>query len=1026
MNLSVWHVQRQKRYHAKGMLSDIIGGLIQSHARRIIFLPTNRTDRRLLFSCRAALLKTGCLCTVVYASDLSEQFRGNYQSDPSRYWTSLKEDGRVLDADLLLHIYQAAGVTLRASHKTYLLESGKVKEEDTKPLQEEDALVCRTDVEEWLAPLRSPARVAAEEAQLQQYTKYLVIGYTTTEHTAHGQPNCATAAVNYVIATAMMDDEGHTLLPWVYHEARGELRLPSLDRYDVLVLHGAKRFLLFCWQDPELVRFLRRGGRVWCTQQAEYILEAQRVKSGGNQLENVALKYGFHTPPSSVIGQTKEELPFSFHRRFLVEAVTATRGVFQGQLTKAVRQSQLLCAAHRMDALLAMTAMEYSGIFIDIKEAERQSLVLQNSASVIDQALQAYVPTEVPQDMRLSFDWTSVTVMHAYLFGGKITIGLTTSARTKWSWLNNLVHLCFRFGHWDQLSSEVHLRRYVALSGLEATSNVTKRIGEHLVQQNSSKKKYRLVLFDIETTGLNPATDAVIEVALYDPVSNNSFTSLVNPQRPITPRTTEIHKITNAAVKGAPTIDVVGKSVAKFLKLDAKSYNENEVLVLVGHNVFSIDEPMLRRAVAPHVSQEAGDGVLYCDSLAMLRALKMQLQHSRMVGSRKKNKDVLEKLTSSLRLGDLIKNLNIVPEGSLHRADTDTRALWYVLVNAYGLGGKSPSEQVQHLLKEAANTLVTFPSTGCFVPTDRRQQALQVLLPGVASDTIKNQKLLHSLEKQPLSDTVLKTLKGHGLKVADLLLRRMQLDQYAFRFFHSDSKTLNVIHDDHTVHQLIDTTSSNTSRTVSAYPSCQNIPKDDKSSVRRLFASRFGAMGRCIEIDYSQLEIYVLAVLCNDENLTRDLKNGVDFHIKRAAFFSGLSYEEIEKGYKKGDPRFVKLRKTAKQFSFQRLYGAGVPLLHKTTGISVKDLTASIAAEDKEYPGIAAFHRMTRSVALRPNNPGPPHRLRGGDADRTAHAPQDPRRDPQPTAAEKLSHPRLRRGAGANDGRARLPPLVRK
>ncbi|CCW66864.1 unnamed protein product [Phytomonas sp. Hart1] len=116
----------------------------------------------------------------------------------------------------------------------------------------------------------------------------------------------------------------------------------------------------------------------------------------------------------------------------------------------------------------------------------------------------------------------------------------------------------------------------------------------------------------------------------------------------------------------------------------------------------------------------------------------------------------------------------------------------------------------------------------------------------------------------------------------------------------------------------------------------------------------------------------VLGVLAGDPGLSRDLARGVDFHVRRAAAFSGLPYREIDEGVRRGVPRYVQLRRTAKLFSFQRLYGAGVALLHRTTGIPVKDLVASIREEAVAYPGIARFHHITRAVALRAKNPGLP------------------------------------------------------
>lgn len=65
------------------------------------------------------------------------------------------------------------------------------------------------------------------------------------------------------------------------------------------------------------------------------------------------------------------------------------------------------------------------------------------------------------------------------------------------------------------------------------------------------------IWIDTETTGISPAVDRAVEVALVrfeagKPVAE--FSSRVNPGRPIPAEATVIHGIDDAAVKGAPTI----------------------------------------------------------------------------------------------------------------------------------------------------------------------------------------------------------------------------------------------------------------------------------------------------------------------------------------------------------------------------------------------------------------------------------------------------------------------------------------
>ncbi|KAH9600134.1 DNA-directed DNA polymerase [Trypanosoma melophagium] len=969
LNVLLWDPVRRRRYGAKGMLSDILACLLERHSKHVIFLPTNRTDRPTLMRCRTALAKSRCECQLVFASELGDKYRGVYQSEPARYWAALRDVSGGLDADLLFEVYVAAGSNIRNFHRKRLKE-GEYK---TLLLPRNDNATTNVSsslVDKWLDIFSIPQRVSKEKAELRKYKRYLLISYMATESVAYTRPANPHASINYILAVCLMDAKKRVVEPWTKYNARGEFKLPSLDEFDVIVCHDAKHFLLLVWDDLELMRFFKRGGRVWCTMLAEYLLEAQRCQTGGNSFRDIALKYGVMTPPSSVVGITASNLPFAFIRRHLMVSVDALSTVFRDQLLKACERSQMICIAHRMDSLLSMAAIERAGIQVDTNEASYQTQAIQNRMLAIDKALSLYVPNELPLDLHKYFDWTSLEHLNAFFFGGSIRLGYADVLQDSSVWTSNLIQFCHKYGNLSLLSTDVHLQRFANEKGLRTSGRLGQRIAQLIVNDESmQRRKFRLVVFDIESTGLNAGTDEIIEVAAWDPVEGTSFSSLVNPQRSIPRHTTAIHHITNDMVRGAPHLPEVTRAFAKYLRLDDEQRDADEVVVLIGHNVFALDEPLLRRALERESVDTAN--ILFCDSLVLLKALKRELQGSK--ENLKVDRGVLETLTTSLRLSSLVEGLRVETDGELHRAETDAKTLWFVLVNALGLGGRDTEKQRDAVFTHAARTLVVYPGVGCFLPMERRRDCTVVQLPGVASEVIESPQLLSLLQKNMISEATLQTLQRHNLKVAELLLEKQNLERRSGRFLHAGTDgRLSVLHDDGKVRQFIDLTATSTSRTTSSYPSCQNIPKDDKSSLRRLFVSRFGDKGRCVELDYSQLEIVIMALLSKDKRLVSDLKKGVDFHIKRASFFSGLSYEEIYKGYTRGDPKYVKLRKTAKTFSFQRLYGAGVPLLHKTTGIPVKDLEASIRMEEEEYPGVSRFHRLVRTLALRANNPGLP------------------------------------------------------
>lgn len=91
--------------------------------------------------------------------------------------------------------------------------------------------------------------------------------------------------------------------------------------------------------------------------------------------------------------------------------------------------------------------------------------------------------------------------------------------------------------------------------------------------------KNPLVFFDLETTGINITTDRIVEISylkIYPNGKEVSTTYLVNPERPIPPESTAIHKITDDMVKDKPTFKELAKTIAKDLEgCDIAGYNSN-------------------------------------------------------------------------------------------------------------------------------------------------------------------------------------------------------------------------------------------------------------------------------------------------------------------------------------------------------------------------------------------------------------------------------------------------------------------
>ncbi|MCX8012707.1 MAG: 3'-5' exonuclease, partial [Rectinema sp.] len=136
------------------------------------------------------------------------------------------------------------------------------------------------------------------------------------------------------------------------------------------------------------------------------------------------------------------------------------------------------------------------------------------------------------------------------------------------------------------------------------------RSWSEMVCSGASWEGRRYVAMDVETTGLYPQSDRIVEIALvrfsFDRegaiIEEESFSSLINPLCPIPAKVQAIHGIGDAEVAHAPTFREVARTVIEFI-------NER---IAVGHNVrFDIDfiETELARAEQPLLLAECADSL---------------------------------------------------------------------------------------------------------------------------------------------------------------------------------------------------------------------------------------------------------------------------------------------------------------------------------------------------------------------------------------------------------------------------------
>lgn len=136
-----------------------------------------------------------------------------------------------------------------------------------------------------------------------------------------------------------------------------------------------------------------------------------------------------------------------------------------------------------------------------------------------------------------------------------------------------------------------------------------------------------------------------------------------------------------------------------------------------------------------------------------------------------------------------------------------------------------------------------------------------------------------------------------------------------------------------------------TGRLSSSDPNLQNIPARGEWS-ERVRGAFEPAPGRVfVGVDYSQIELRVMAHLSGDIELTTAFKNGEDVHKTTASVVFKVKPEEVTPD----------MRRQAKVFNFGILYGMGAYGLSQAAETDQKTAAEFIAEYFKKFSGVAKF-----------------------------------------------------------------------
>ncbi|WP_213864799.1 DNA polymerase I [Vibrio crassostreae] len=144
-----------------------------------------------------------------------------------------------------------------------------------------------------------------------------------------------------------------------------------------------------------------------------------------------------------------------------------------------------------------------------------------------------------------------------------------------------------------------------------------------------------------------------------------------------------------------------------------------------------------------------------------------------------------------------------------------------------------------------------------------------------------------------------------------------------------------------------------TGRLSSTDPNLQNIPirNDEGRRIRQAFVAQHG--WKILAVDYSQIELRIMAHLSGDKALLEAFQQGKDIHAATAAEIIGVNIEDVT----------TEQRRRAKAVNFGLIYGMSAFGLAKQLGIPRGEAQHYMDTYFERYPGVMQYMEDTRSAA---------------------------------------------------------------
>jgi DNA polymerase-1 len=200
------------------------------------------------------------------------------------------------------------------------------------------------------------------------------------------------------------------------------------------------------------------------------------------------------------------------------------------------------------------------------------------------------------------------------------------------------------------------------------------------------------------------------------------------------------------------------------------------------------------------------------------------------------------------------------------------------------------------------------------------------------------------------SASVLESMRGSH-EVVDMVLEYRELAKLKSTYV--DALPLQVNPQTGRVHTSYNQTGSRTGRIASSDPNLQNIPirTDLGRRVRGAFVAAPGC--RLLGVDYSQVELRIVAHMADDKAMIETFRAGKDIHAATAAAIYDIPLDEVTR----------EQRRHAKAINFGLIYGMSAFGLTRTTDLTLAEAEDFVKAYFERFPGVKSYLDGMRRLA---------------------------------------------------------------